>query len=107
MNRLHGFFMPLLFPPRLLVSLVNSTVQDVAKQYRNGLESLRKQEGKRLEQTLAAEAYGEVKGAMWALRKPEEPLTAEEQHVLGALFTYSPDLQLDLTGYALFACKIT
>jgi transposase len=31
---------------------------------------------------------------MWALRKPDEQLTEEQQHVLGALFTYSPDLRL-------------
>ena len=66
----------------------------VAKLYRRGVDSLRKQELKRLKQTLAAQEYEDLKGAMWALRKPAEKLTGEEQHVLGALFTYSPDLQL-------------
>jgi transposase len=70
----------------------------VAKLYRAGLDSLRKHELKRLKQMLSAEEYGDLKGAMWALRKPDEQLTEEEQYVLGALFTYSPDLRL---GYEL------
>jgi transposase len=65
----------------------------VAKLYRSGLDSLRKQELKRLKQTLAEDEYGDLKGAMWALRKPDAQLSGEEQHVLGALFTYSPALQ--------------
>jgi transposase len=66
----------------------------VAKRYRSGLESLRKQEVKRLKQTLPEDAYGDLKGALWALRKPDAQLTEGDQHVLGALFTYSPDLRL-------------
>jgi transposase len=66
----------------------------VAKLYRSGLDSLRKQELKRLKQTLPEEEYSDLKGTMWALRKPDEQLTEEQQHVLGALFTYSPDLRL-------------
>lgn len=66
----------------------------VAKLYRSGLDSLRKQELKRLKQTLPEEEYSDLKGAMWALRKPDEQLTEEQQHVLGVLFTYSPDLRL-------------
>lgn len=65
----------------------------VAKLYRSGVDSLRKQELKRLKRTLSEDEYGDLKGAMWALRKAEAQLTAEDQHVLGALFTYSPDLQ--------------
>jgi len=98
MNRLHGFFML-----RLLVSLVNSTVQDVAKRYSNGLESLRKQEGKRLEQTLAAEAYGAVirndvgaaqtRGAVnrrGAVRTPGIPKRLSEKSVLGVARLQTP-----------------
>ena len=44
----------------------------VAKLYRRGLDSLRKYECKRLKQELSEEAYGQFKGAMWALRKSEE-----------------------------------
>jgi transposase len=65
----------------------------VAKLYRSGLDSLRKQELKRLKQTLPEDTYGDLKGAMWALRKPDEQLTEEEQYVLGGLFTHSPDLR--------------
>ena len=66
----------------------------VAKLYRGSLDSLRKHELKRLKQTLSEEEYGDLKGAMWALRKKDETLTEEDQHVLGALFAYSPDLRL-------------
>lgn len=66
----------------------------VAKLYRKGLDSLRKQELKRLKQTLPEDTYGDLKGAMWALRKPDEQLTGEDQYALGALFTHSPDLRL-------------
>ncbi len=66
----------------------------VAQLYRSGGESLRKHELNRLKQTLAEDAYGELKGAMGALGKKDEPLTGAEQHVLGALFTPSPDVRL-------------
>ena len=66
----------------------------VAKLYRAGLDTLRKQEVKRLKQTLSDDEYGDLKGAMWALRKKDEQLTEEDQYVLGALFTSSPDLRL-------------
>jgi transposase len=38
----------------------------VAKLYRKGLDSLRKQEMRRLKETLSEEEYGQLKGAMWA-----------------------------------------
>jgi transposase len=44
----------------------------VAKRYRRGLDSLRKDECKRLKHALSEEAYGQCKGAMWALRTSEE-----------------------------------
>ena len=47
----------------------------VAKLYRSGLDKLRKQELKRLKQELSEEDYRQLKGAMWALRKPKEQLT--------------------------------
>ena len=70
----------------------------VAKLYRSGVESLRKQELKRLKQTLLEEDYRQLKGAMWALRKPDEKLTDEEGDVLVRLFAYSPCLK---TAYEL------
>ena len=72
----------------------------VAKLYRKGVDSLRKQELRRLKQTLAEEDYKQLKGAMWALRKKEANLTDEDKAVLACLFAYSPCLKTayDLCG---------
>ncbi len=72
----------------------------VAKLYRRGLESLRKQEMKRLKETLPEEEYGQLKGAMWALRKRDGNLTDNDKEILVHLFEYSPHLQraYDLCG---------
>ncbi len=69
----------------------------VAKWYRNGMETLRKQELKRLKEELSEADYKALKGVMWILRKREEDLTAEEREVLAKLFTYSPKLKLAYT----------
>jgi transposase len=66
----------------------------VAKLYRSGLDSLRKQELKRLKQELSEEAYGQLKGTMWALRKSEETLTDDDKDVLVCLFEHSPCLKM-------------
>src|SRR5256712_13503241 len=66
----------------------------VAKLYRSGLDSLRKYECKRLKQELSEEAYGQFKGAMWALRKSEEQLTDDDKDVLRCLFEHSPCLKM-------------
>jgi transposase len=65
----------------------------VAKLYREGFESLRKKELRRLKKELSEEAYKELKGAMWILRKKAEDLTAQEQEILRKLFLYSPVLK--------------
>ena len=65
----------------------------VAKLYRSGLDKLRKQEMKRLKEELSDEDYISLKGTMWALRKGEEKLTAEDDAVLVRLFEYSPKLE--------------
>lgn len=65
----------------------------VAQHYRRGLDSLRKQELKRLKQELSKDDYGQLKGAMWALRKPQEKLTDKDKDVLVCLFGHSPELQ--------------
>jgi transposase len=65
----------------------------VAKNYRKCLNSLRKQELKRLKKELTEAEYKKLKGAMWALRKKENALTEEEKIVLVILFTYSPNLK--------------
>lgn len=76
----------------------------IAKHYRSCLNSLRKQELKRLKKELNEADYAQLKGAMWALRKKEENLTEQDKEVLSVLFKYSPDLeqaynfQNDLTG---------
>src|SRR5215471_11904289 len=49
----------------------------VAKLYRSALDKLRKREVKRLKQELSKAAYGQLKGAMWALRKLKDRLTDE------------------------------
>ncbi len=66
----------------------------VAKLYRRGLDRLRKHELKRLKQELSEEAYGQLKGAMWALRKSDEQLTDDDKDVLVCLFAHSPDLKM-------------
>jgi transposase len=65
----------------------------VAKLYRNGVETLRKQELRRLKKELSLEAYKELKGIMWILRKREEDLTEDERKVRDKLFQYSPKLK--------------
>lgn len=65
----------------------------VAKNYRKCIDSLRKQELKRLKKELTEVEYKKLKGAMWALRKKENDLTEEEKNVLVTLFNYSPTLE--------------
>lgn len=65
----------------------------VAQRYRRGLESLCKHELKRLKQELSEEAYGQLKGAMWVLRKSEEQWTDDDKDVLVCLFEHSPCLK--------------
>lgn len=66
----------------------------VAKLYRKDLDSLRKQEMKRLKEILSESEYKKLKGAMWALRKKEEDLTMEERGVLRILFKHSRILKI-------------
>ena len=54
----------------------------VAQHYRSGLDTLCKKELKRLKKELSEEAYSQLKGAMWALRKPEEKLKDKDKDVL-------------------------
>ena len=76
----------------------------VAKLYRKGLESLRKQELKRLRGELSEEEYKELKGVMWVLRKKSKDLSKENKALLEKLFEHSPALEIayglqnDLTG---------
>jgi transposase len=65
----------------------------VAKNYRSCLDSLRKQELKRLKKELNEADYAQLKGAMWALRKNEKTLTDQDKQVLVTLFDFSPNLK--------------
>ena len=70
----------------------------VARAYRDGLDSLRKAELKRLKRELSTQEYKTLKGSMWALRKEKQDLTPEERRTLKRLFRLSPDLK---TAYSL------
>ena len=69
----------------------------VAKLYRKGLDSLRKQELRRLKEELSEEAYSELKGAMWALRRNKVKLTIKDKALLKKLFKHSPSLETAYT----------
>lgn len=66
----------------------------VAETYRDGLDSLRKEELHRLKRELPEDAYRLLKGAMWALRKSPADLSLQGRQVLKRLFGYSPALKL-------------
>ncbi len=65
----------------------------VAKLYRKGLDTLRKQELRRLKEALPGHEYAKLKGAMWAMRKKVGELDDEGLEVLRALFRHSPRLE--------------
>jgi transposase len=66
----------------------------VTRKYRDGVDGLRKQELKRLKGELSPEDYAQLKGSLWALRKKQVDLKAEERKVLRTLFSFSPKLKL-------------
>nr|WP_305910251.1 transposase [Methylomarinum sp. Ch1-1]MDP4521679.1 transposase [Methylomarinum sp. Ch1-1] len=65
----------------------------VAKHYRDCADKARKAEMKQLKQTLPESEYAQLKGAMWAFRKPWNRLTEEQQIVLLSLFRQAPVLK--------------
>ena len=69
----------------------------VAKNYRAGVDDLRKQVRRRLKQELSKEAYEEIKGVMWPFRKNNRDLTADERKKLRRLFVHAPQLKLAYT----------
>jgi transposase len=69
----------------------------VAKNYRDAVDTVRKQELRRLKEELPAEEYEDVKGLMWACRKNNVDLTDEERAKLRRLFELAPDLKLAYT----------
>jgi len=70
----------------------------VAKNYRECVDKVRKQERRRLKKTLPETEYEEVvKDTMWIIRKNNRDLTADERKNLRRLFEYSPKLKLAYT----------
>jgi len=65
----------------------------IAKLYREGVESVRKTEMRRLKKTLSKAEYDSFKKAHWILRKAERDLTSDEFHIRRRLFEKSPKLQ--------------
>ena len=65
----------------------------IAKLYRDGLESLRKTEMKRLKKELSAQDYKQLEGVMWLLRKSFAELSDDERRILNRLFILSPKIR--------------
>jgi transposase len=65
----------------------------VARQYRNAVDELRKQEVRRLHKELPKAAQDDLKHTLWPFRKREADLDVEEQARLAGLFAHSPTLQ--------------
>lgn len=70
----------------------------VSRKYRNSVNTLRKQEMKRLKEELTEGDYLQLKGNMWVLRKKAVDLKPEERKLLRILFSHSPKLK---AAYAL------
>ena len=69
----------------------------VAKNYRAGVDTLRKSECRRLKQELSAAEYEAIKGTMWIVRKNHRDLDQHERARLRALFELSPRLKAAYT----------
>jgi len=65
----------------------------VAQHYRDGADSLRKQELKRLRQELSKDEAKALKKTLWPFRKRPADLEPEEQERLEGLFAHSPQLK--------------
>jgi transposase len=66
----------------------------VAKKYRDCVDTLRKQELKRLKAELPEAQYQSLKGVMWPFRKNKADLAQSEAELLDRLLSYSPSLKL-------------
>ena len=70
----------------------------VAKNYRDCVDKIRKQECRRLKKILPETEYAAVvKDMMWIIRKNNRDLTPDERKQLRRLFKYSPKLKLAYT----------
>ena len=65
----------------------------VARHYRDGVDTLRKQELRRLRNELPKSYYDELKHTLWPFRKRSAELDEDEQARLDTLLAYSPQLQ--------------
>lgn len=65
----------------------------VAQSYHDGVDQLRKQELKRLQQELPEAEYEPLKGLLWVVRQDWTVLSEEDQNRLLPLFRYSPALE--------------
>jgi transposase len=65
----------------------------VARQYRNAVDELRKQEIRRLQKELPKAMHSDLKHTLWPFRKRSADLDAEEQARLEGLFAHSPSLE--------------
>jgi transposase len=65
----------------------------VARHYRDAVDSLRKQEVRRLHKELPKDAHDDLKRTLWPFRKRSSDLDAAEQERLEALLAHSPALR--------------
>ena len=65
----------------------------IVKLYREGLETLRKREMRRLRRTLSNTDLNQFKNVYWILRHRSADLTADERRILNRLFARSPKLK--------------
>lgn len=67
----------------------------VAQNYRDGFDSLRKKELRRLKDELPEEVYkADCKGALWLLRRNHDNLDEQQKDQLRRLLAHSPNLHL-------------
>ena len=69
----------------------------VAKNYRQSVDTVRKQECRRLKRELPEAEYAQLKGALWVIRKNNADLTADDRVTLRRLFAHSPRLKAAYT----------
>ena len=65
----------------------------VARAYRDGADTVHKQELKRLKSAMPKAEYAEITGAMWPFRKRPGDLKPPEWQLLERVFTLSPKLE--------------
>lgn len=64
----------------------------VAKNYREGVDKVRKQAYRRLKKELSPTDYAEiVQGTMWLVRQNHQDLSADDRQKLRRLFAYAPE----------------